>query len=100
LLKKISVGEGLESREDEGETIDGVESSLSPKSGTRALSYPSGPRVVDGSGVGVVIILDSIGGNELNRADAGGAPRDSEGECGVAGGVRLRRAGEGESRLK
>jgi hypothetical protein len=82
-------------------TIDGVESSLSPESGTRALSYPSGPRVVvDGSGVGVVIVLDSIGGNELNRAGAGGVPRDSEGEHGVAGGVRLRRAGEGESKLK
>jgi hypothetical protein len=92
----ISVGEGLESREDERGTNDGVKSSLSPESGTRALSYPSGPGVGGGSGVGVVIVLDSIGGNELKRA----GPRDSEGERGVPEEGHLRREGEGEPRLK
>jgi len=98
-LNRFSVGEGLDSREEEGLTVDGMENSLSSESGTKALSYPSGRWIVDDSGVGVVIVLESIGGKELNR-DGDGAPRNLDGERGVARRVRLRRAGGGESVLK
>lgn len=77
-----SVGEGVDSRDEDGEAIEGVESSLSPEESACALN--------DGLG-GVAAGI--IGGNELhlNGGDklALLCSGYSSGERGVPGGVRL-----------